>query len=149
SFHQHGVWARLRNAAHARPGLAFAVGLGGLAGLVVILMALGGLFSGWGPTPAGPAIEPAFVLGTEDGRHWGPATCVAYSPDGKLLASAGHDKVVRVWDAATLRERYTLKGHTDRVNAVAFAGDSQHIISGGDDQVLRLWDLGQPDREPD
>jgi WD40 repeat protein len=48
---------------------------------------------------------------------------VAFSPDGKLVASASHDKTVRLWDSATGAARGTLKGHSNRVNAVAFSPD--------------------------
>ena len=48
--------------------------------------------------------------------HTGGVTSVAFSPDGKRLASAGEDGTVKVWDAATGQEILTLKGHTGRVN---------------------------------
>ena len=46
--------------------------------------------------------------------HTGGVTSVAFSPDGKRLASAGGDETVKVWDAATGQEILTLKGHTER-----------------------------------
>ena len=66
---------------------------------------------------------------------------VAFSPDGRLLASCGSDDVVRLWDPVTGAERRTLTGHTGRVNGVAFSPDGRLLASCGDDDVVRLWDL--------
>ena len=46
--------------------------------------------------------------------HTDAVTSVAFSPDGKRLASASSDQTVKVWDAATGQETLTLKGHTER-----------------------------------
>ena len=46
--------------------------------------------------------------------HTGRVNSVAFSPDGKRLASASRDRTVKVWDAATGQETLTLKGHTER-----------------------------------
>jgi serine/threonine-protein kinase len=56
--------------------------------------------------------------------HRGDVYCVAYSPDGKLLATAGKDRTVRLWDSASGMERAVGRGHTDEVNMVAFAPDA-------------------------
>ena len=55
---------------------------------------------------------------------------VAFSPDGKLLASAGGDKMVRLWDPATGQELRTLTGHTDWVRSVAFSSDGKLLVKG-------------------
>jgi WD40 repeat protein len=52
--------------------------------------------------------------------HGGLAWGVAYSPDGRTIASGGTDRTVRIWDAATGRELLTLRGHTGGVTSVAF-----------------------------
>ena len=71
-------------------------------------------------------------------RHWVKA--VAFSPDGRLLASGGNDKTVRLWDPATGEHRRTLTGHTGSVSAVAFSPDGRLLASGGGDRTVRLWD---------
>src|ERR1700735_1262391 len=61
--------------------------------------------------------------------HTRPVESVAFSPDGRQLASASHDKAVRFWDAETGAQRKTLEGHTDWVNSVAFSPDGRRLAS--------------------
>ncbi len=69
---------------------------------------------------------------------------VAFSPDGKLLATASGDKTVRLWDVATGKSKAVLNGHEKRVICVAFSPDGLTLASGSDDLTVRLWDLGKP-----
>ena len=60
-------------------------------------------------------------LGTIRWVHGGDVRAVAYSPDGKLLASAGDNKQIRLWDAETGKEIKTLEGHTGATPAACAA----------------------------
>jgi RNA polymerase sigma factor (sigma-70 family) len=70
--------------------------------------------------------------------------CVAFSPDGKTLASGNIEGVIRLWDLATEKETATLKGHTGPVVTLSFSPDGTLLASGGGDASsgeLKLWDV--------
>lgn len=69
---------------------------------------------------------------------------VAFSPDGKTIASASHDRTIRLWNKdGTLL--HTLIGHTGKVKGVAFSPDGQTIASSSEDLTVRLWNTdGKP-----
>ncbi|MBD2415501.1 caspase family protein, partial [Nostoc calcicola FACHB-3891] len=64
---------------------------------------------------------------------------VAFSPDGKTIASASADNTVKLWNAATGKEIITLKGHSNYVYSVAFSPDGKTIASAGADNTVKLW----------
>lgn len=74
-------------------------------------------------------------------RHETKVTAVAYSPDGRWIASAELDGAIRLWDVAASRMAAQLLGHTDDVNDVAFSPESRLLASAGDDQVVRIWKI--------
>lgn len=65
----------------------------------------------------------------------------AFTPDGTALVTANDDYTVRVWDAATGRERFPVIGHAGDVSAVAWLPDGSAVVSGGRDGTIRTWDV--------
>ena len=73
--------------------------------------------------------------------HANVVAAVFFSPDGRLLASAGWDHEIQVWDVTTGELVRRLSGHSGPVVALAFTPDGQTLVSAGWDQTIRLWSM--------
>jgi WD40 repeat protein len=88
---------------------------------------------------APPAIAP---VGPPLEGHVDAVTSIAFSPDGSLLASAGMDGSVLLWDMETGQPRDPpLQGHAFAVHSVAFSPDGKLLASAGKDTTIILWDV--------
>ena len=87
------------------------------------------------------------IWNTETGKqsvptagHEGTVAGVAYSPDGRTIASVSGDKSAKLWNAETGGEQLSLQGHSGGLYGVAFSTDGSKIVTGGWDKRARLWD---------
>jgi dipeptidyl aminopeptidase/acylaminoacyl peptidase len=72
--------------------------------------------------------------------HSQPIRAVAWSPDGKHLATAGEEGIAEVWDTDSGREILALVGHTNKVSSVAWSPDSKCLATASWDKTVRVWD---------
>jgi hypothetical protein len=77
--------------------------------------------------------------------HDGAVLSAAFCPGRKILASAGVDSTVRLWNTTTGQLKDTLRGHVQEVRCVAFSPDGTILASGGGDGTVRLWDESDRD----
>jgi WD40 repeat protein len=103
--------------------------------------------AGYGTRSKEYANSTAEVVEIETGRslhrligHTAEVTQIAFSPDGRRIATTSFDGTIKLWDTATGREVFTLRGHTAGVVALAFSPGGRQIVSGGIDYTARVWD---------
>ncbi len=90
-----------------------------------------------------PELETRHV---REKAHTNTVTTVAFSPDGRLLASGGRDRRVVLWDSGTLQPLATLPQNTD-VHSLAFDPSGRHLSIAGSEHLITLWDLDLVHRE--
>ncbi|AUT03864.1 serine/threonine protein kinase [Nostoc sp. CENA543] len=86
-------------------------------------------------------ISQEVVLANTLPAHKNSVSSVAVSPDGKIIASSGGDRTIKLWNLTTGAEIATLKGHSATVNAVVISPDGKTLVSGSDDNTIRVWNL--------
>ncbi len=73
--------------------------------------------------------------------HKKPIDCIAFSPDGRWIATAGDDNALCLWSASDGTLRRTIQGHQGHIMAVNFSPDSQRVITGAQDNTAKVWDV--------
>jgi WD40 repeat protein len=87
------------------------------------------------------------VLSRLSGHQRG-VNALAFSPDGRSLASAGADRCIKIWDPTTGKQRATLSDHIGWVKSIVFSPDGAWLAYSGNDATVRLWDLVRKPSHP-
>ena len=74
-------------------------------------------------------------------KHTDQIESVAFSPDGKFVATASDDRTARLWEIATGKDIRQFIGHEGQVKSVTFSPDGKYLLTGSDDTTARLWDV--------
>ncbi|KAI0937984.1 hypothetical protein AcV7_003303 [Taiwanofungus camphoratus] len=91
-------------------------------------------------------IGEASLLDLPIDDHRGGICALAYSPDGRYIASGFEDSTIIIWDPVTRQRRSTLQDHFDTVCSLAFSPDSTRLVSGSRDKRLIIWDVASGQR---
>jgi dynein assembly factor with WDR repeat domains 1 len=67
--------------------------------------------------------------------------CLAFDPNGYLLATGSMDGTAKIWDVETGQEIYTLKGHKAEIVSLQFNSDGDAILTGSFDTTAKIWDV--------
>lgn len=92
------------------------------------------------PTQTVSNIKPVGTVVCTYRGHSGRVNAVAWSSDGKRIASASDDRTVQVWDATAGSDIRTYRGHSNIVRSMAWSPSGLHIASGSDDKTVQVWD---------
>lgn len=93
----------------------------------------------WGERWYFPALSGKFLKSFEGHTHH--VLDVGWKADGKTLASAGADNVIKVWDYEKGEQTRTIQGHTKQVTRLAFIGAKPEIVTSSGDQTVRRWNV--------
>lgn len=72
--------------------------------------------------------------------HSKQVTTIAYSPDGKYIATAAEDNTAIIWDARTSKSVHLLRGHVENINSIDFSTDGKYAVTASSDKSAMLWD---------
>jgi WD40 repeat protein len=67
---------------------------------------------------------------------------VAWSPEGRSIATTANDRTVQIWEALTGDHIYTYRGHSDLVTSAAWSFDGTRIASASNDRTVQIWYVG-------
>ncbi len=113
----------------------------GLAGSSLGLLGCAQPPAGSAPPASPTALAASRTLYTYRG-HTDFVDTVAWSPDGRRIASGSYDHTVQVWDAANGGHVFTYRGHSATVRAVAWSPDGKRMASASEDKTVQMWLAG-------